>query len=74
MPVKYISFAFVFLSFALYINSILCGFVFDDTSAILKNKDVFGESKITDLLWNDYWGTSMSDVRYATMVLVKSVL
>lgn len=47
---------------AVYANSYECGFVFDDLSAIVSNKDVHGETSIGDLFANDYWGTPMSKV------------
>ena len=53
----------VALPFFLYLNSCLCGFVFDDLSAVKQNRDVLGETPFSALLWNDYWGTSMTDVR-----------
>ncbi|XP_076812940.1 protein O-mannosyl-transferase TMTC3-like [Clavelina lepadiformis] len=48
-------------SFLLYINSCFCELVFDDVSAVQNNKDVLGETSISALLWNDYWGMSMAN-------------
>ena len=61
--VKFMSCVIVFVSFALYANSIFCDFVFDDLPAIVKNQDVLGKSSLSRLLWNDYWGMNMSSVR-----------
>uniref|UniRef100_H2Z0F9 dolichyl-phosphate-mannose--protein mannosyltransferase n=1 Tax=Ciona savignyi TaxID=51511 RepID=H2Z0F9_CIOSA len=49
------------VSFILYLNSCSCGFVFDDVSAILKNKDVLTNTSISNLFRNDFWGTPMSE-------------
>uniref|UniRef100_A0A4W4EVI8 Protein O-mannosyl-transferase TMTC3 n=1 Tax=Electrophorus electricus TaxID=8005 RepID=A0A4W4EVI8_ELEEL len=45
-----------------YWNSLLCGFVFDDVSAILDNKDLRPSTPIRNLFLNDFWGTPMSEV------------
>ncbi|XP_028967197.1 protein O-mannosyl-transferase TMTC3 [Galendromus occidentalis] len=45
---------------AVYANTYDCGFVFDDISAIVSNKDVHGETSLSDVFYNDYWGTPMS--------------
>ena len=45
-----------------YFNALNCGFVFDDASAIRDNKDLRPESSITNLFWNDFWGTPMHKV------------
>lgn len=58
--VQFISAVVVITSFVLYVNSIFCGFVFDDFPAVVKNKDVLGDSSLSSLLWNDYWGMNMS--------------
>ncbi|XP_013421827.1 transmembrane and TPR repeat-containing protein 3 [Lingula anatina] len=42
-----------------YYNSLGCGFVFDDVSAIKDNKDLRPETPISSLFWNDFWGTPM---------------
>lgn len=44
---------------ACYLNSLRCGFVFDDMSAVKDNKDLRPHTPITNLLWNDFWGTPM---------------
>ncbi|MCI4380373.1 hypothetical protein PGIGA_G00239090 [Pangasianodon gigas] len=46
-----------------YWNSLLCGFVFDDVSAILDNKDLRPSTPIQNLFLNDFWGTPMSEER-----------
>lgn len=46
-----------------YWNSLYCGFVFDDVSAILDNKDLHPSTPIKKLFQNDFWGTPMSEER-----------
>lgn len=36
-------------------------FVFDDTEAILNNKDVMSETNLSQVWAHDFWGTAMSD-------------
>uniref|UniRef100_A0A8C0HYL3 dolichyl-phosphate-mannose--protein mannosyltransferase n=1 Tax=Balaenoptera musculus TaxID=9771 RepID=A0A8C0HYL3_BALMU len=48
---------------ACYWNSLFCGFVFDDVSAILDNKDVHPSTPLKTLFQNDFWGTPMSEER-----------
>ncbi|XP_029457512.1 protein O-mannosyl-transferase TMTC3 isoform X1 [Rhinatrema bivittatum] len=48
---------------ACYWNSLLCGFVFDDVSAILDNKDLHPTTPLKNLFQNDFWGTPMSEER-----------
>lgn len=43
-----------------YANSLLCGFVFDDTSAIRDNKDLLPSSPLSNIFLNDFWGIQMS--------------
>ncbi|KAF4010133.1 hypothetical protein G4228_001451 [Cervus hanglu yarkandensis] len=45
-----------------YWNSLFCGFVFDDVSAILDNKDLHPSTPLKTLFQNDFWGTPMSEV------------
>lgn len=47
---------------ACYWNSLFCGFVFDDVSAILDNKDLHPSTPLRNLFQNDFWGTPMSEV------------
>ncbi|CAG7727509.1 unnamed protein product [Allacma fusca] len=42
-----------------YLNSLHCGFVFDDVSAIRDNRDLRPQTPIQNLFFNDFWGTSM---------------
>lgn len=46
-----------------YWNSLHCGFVFDDVSAILDNKDLRPSTPLRNLFLNDFWGTPMSEER-----------
>ncbi|CAG9782978.1 unnamed protein product [Diatraea saccharalis] len=48
----------LFLSSFPYIFTLRGDFVFDDTEAIVKNKDVSSESW-TDCFYNDFWGTNI---------------
>ncbi|XP_018412237.1 PREDICTED: transmembrane and TPR repeat-containing protein 3 isoform X2 [Nanorana parkeri] len=48
---------------ACYWNSLYCGFVFDDVSAILDNKDLHPSTPIKKVFQNDFWGTPMSEER-----------
>lgn len=42
-----------------YLNTLDCGFCFDDVSAIKDNADLRSESPWSNLIWNDFWGTPM---------------
>lgn len=42
-----------------YHNSIYCGFVFDDISAIKDNKDLRPTTPLKNIFHNDFWGTSI---------------
>ncbi|CAG2231886.1 TMTC [Mytilus edulis] len=42
-----------------YHNALDCGFVFDDMSAIVENKDLKPRVPFINLFWNDFWGTPM---------------
>ncbi|XP_068560632.1 protein O-mannosyl-transferase TMTC3 [Cebidichthys violaceus] len=46
-----------------YWNSLSCGFVFDDVSAILDNKDLRPSTPVRNLFLNDFWGTPMAEER-----------
>uniref|UniRef100_A0A8C5G505 Protein O-mannosyl-transferase TMTC3 n=1 Tax=Gouania willdenowi TaxID=441366 RepID=A0A8C5G505_GOUWI len=46
-----------------YWNSLSCGFVFDDVSAILDNKDLRPSTSLHNLFRNDFWGTPMAEER-----------
>uniref|UniRef100_A0A8C8II15 DUF1736 domain-containing protein n=1 Tax=Oncorhynchus tshawytscha TaxID=74940 RepID=A0A8C8II15_ONCTS len=41
-----------------YWNSLSCGCVFDDVSAILDNKDLWPATPLSNLFFNDFWGMS----------------
>ncbi|XP_060558909.1 protein O-mannosyl-transferase TMTC3-like [Ruditapes philippinarum] len=43
-----------------YIPALDCGFVFDDISAIVDNKDLRPRTPVSNLFLNDFWGTPMS--------------
>ncbi|XP_033216961.1 protein O-mannosyl-transferase Tmtc3-like [Belonocnema kinseyi] len=52
--------AFVALTaFAVYLNSLSCGFVFDDISAIKDNRDLRPHTPVKNVFYNDFWGTPM---------------
>ena len=42
-----------------YHNALDCGFVFDDISAIVDNRDLRPHVPVQNLFWNDFWGTPM---------------
>ena len=46
----------------LYLNSLNCGLVFDDTAAVVINDDIRPTAPWADLLWNDFWGTPMRSI------------
>ena len=48
------------LILVVYLNALKCGFVFDDISAVLDNKDLKPHTPWTSLFWHDFWGTPMS--------------
>lgn len=43
-----------------YVNTLLGTFVFDDTEAVVKNKDVLPSTPILSIFKNDFWGTDIS--------------
>jgi hypothetical protein len=47
-----------------YYNSLQCGFVFDDASAIKSNKDLRPHTSLVNLFFNDFWGTAMIKVSW----------
>ncbi|CAG2167724.1 unnamed protein product [Oppiella nova] len=47
-------------SMACYWVSLLAEFVFDDTEAILNNKDVMSDTTVSEVFVNDFWGTKMA--------------
>ena len=44
-----------------YLNTLDCGMVYDDEPAISTNKDIRPTTPWSNLLWNDFWGTSMEN-------------
>lgn len=56
----------VITCFACYYNSINCGFVFDDISAIKENKDLRPHTPWRNIFANDFWGTPMQKVSRLT--------
>ena len=49
----------VSLCWLCYWNSLLCGFVFDDVSAVRDNRDLRPSAPLLDLFLHDFWGTPM---------------
>lgn len=49
----------VLTSLTCYYNSLHCGFVFDDISAIKDNRDLRPHTPLKNLFFNDFWGTPM---------------
>ncbi|KAK5646823.1 hypothetical protein RI129_005287 [Pyrocoelia pectoralis] len=43
-----------------YLNTLLGTFVFDDTEAVVKNKDVTHATPILNIFKNDFWGTDIT--------------
>lgn len=46
-------------AFICYCNTLWGSFVFDDNEAIVKNKDVMPFTAISELFYDDFWGTEM---------------
>ena len=51
-----------------YYNALHCDFVFDDVSAVKDNRDLRPHTPLSNLLYNDFWGTPMEKVRLSTLV------
>ncbi|XP_077339086.1 protein O-mannosyl-transferase TMTC4 isoform X3 [Lithobates pipiens] len=49
-----------FVSFVCFVNSYNGNFVFDDSEAIINNKDLREDASISDLWLHDFWGTKLS--------------
>ena len=45
----------------MYLNTLDCGLCYDDEPAIIKNTDLRPSTPWSNLLWNDFWGTSMEN-------------
>ncbi|KFM79885.1 Transmembrane and TPR repeat-containing protein, partial [Stegodyphus mimosarum] len=43
-----------------YANSLTCGLVFDDKPAIKDNTDLRPDTPLSNILYNDFWGTPMN--------------
>lgn len=56
-----------------YYNSINCGFVFDDISAIKENRDLRPHSPVKNVFVNDFWGTPMHKVRKESFQILKII-
>ena len=50
------------IAFILYINTLDCGYCFDDESAIVLNRDLRPETPWINLFKDDFWGASMTDI------------
>lgn len=48
------------LALVCYLNSSWGGFVFDDSEAIINNKDLTPEVPLSELFSHDFWGTSIA--------------
>lgn len=58
-----------------YYNSLNCGFVFDDISAIKENKDLRPHTPWRNIFANDFWGTPMQKVsRECNLMGLRAVL
>ncbi|KAJ1419883.1 hypothetical protein B484DRAFT_453258 [Ochromonadaceae sp. CCMP2298] len=44
----------------LYANSLFGAFIWDDRAAVVKNRDVLGDTPLSDLLLHDFWGTDIT--------------
>jgi len=50
----------VIIATLVYLNTLDCGFCFDDLSAIEENQDLRPSTPWTNLWWDDFWGTPMN--------------
>ena len=48
------------LAIICYFNTLFGTFVFDDTEAIIKNRDVLPTTPLSEIFRNDFWGTNIS--------------
>ncbi|CAB0009508.1 unnamed protein product [Nesidiocoris tenuis] len=51
------SLVIIIISLLCYSNSLNCGFVFDDISAIKENRDLRPHVPLKNIFFNDFWGT-----------------
>lgn len=59
----------ILISIICYYNTLNCGFVFDDISAIIENRDLRPHSPLKNIFFNDFWGTPMQKVMCASQFL-----
>lgn len=60
VPTRGVLSSFVAIAaFIVYANSLNCGFVFDDISAIKDNRDLRPHTPLKNVFLNDFWGTPM---------------
>ena len=57
-----------------YYNSLECGFVFDDMSAVVDNKDLRPSQPVSNLFWNDFWGTPMEKVIFRNYLKLNDII
>jgi len=69
-----ISSLLVLLVAVCYHNTLPCGFVFDDRAAVVENKDLRPETPVSNLIWNDFWGTPMHQVCFNRAMHFSAVL
>ena len=60
MEIKSICLCVFVTATVVYLNTLDCGFCFDDISAIEQNKDLRPTTPWTNLMWDDFWGTPMN--------------
>ncbi|XP_055681883.1 protein O-mannosyl-transferase Tmtc3-like [Lutzomyia longipalpis] len=58
-PQHFFGFIIAITCIVCYHNSLNCGFVFDDISAIKENKDLRPHTPWKNIFFNDFWGTPM---------------
>ncbi|CAG2105928.1 unnamed protein product [Medioppia subpectinata] len=57
---RYNKIVIIFVSIVCYLVSLRSEFVFDDTEAILNNKDVMSDTTLSQVFANDFWGTTIT--------------
>lgn len=66
-PQHFFGFIIALTCILCYHNSLNCGFVFDDISAIKENKDLRPHTPWKNIFFNDFWGTPMQKVNSSTI-------
>ena len=61
-PPRWHTLLIALVGFAVYANSLGCGFAFDDMSAIRDNRDLRPQTPLSQLFLNDFWGQGMTKV------------